>query len=419
MADEAQKAAKAWLLARDAEGLTQDQIAEQLSPFLSPEGVHQTTVGRMLKRCKEEEGKYPIGLTLRGITALLECEKAELEQSADDEGTGQDESVTTLPAAAQPAPPVAIEDAEDVESIFTEVPGPTPEELRAEQREKFLARQAEVDRDIKAVYKRLAAAGIVDEDSNEIYGDALIFHKYALRFKYADPGAEIVGFGPPDFKCPCGYTLESHREKVLWEQRLQEFAVPPGSERPGKIGVRSTSWATYEPCLDERWLRGEDLHKKLTRWRRLVDLTPQWWKDKQLPWSPSPYDISWFEIVLMTETDLLGPNGMMTLWMPILDWKPFVYDHEAKTMSMDDALAHQRARLRRLKRRARFNEFMANVLVVAGYAGILSIATLVATGVWVQDLWWSGAVSSPAAVLLVLVVLICLARRPWPGPGAS
>ncbi len=418
MADEAQKAAKAWLLARDAEGVTQDQIADKLSPFLPPKGIHQTTIGRMLERCKEED-RYPIGRTLRGITAFLEREESEAGRSVQEESAGQDERITTSPAAVQPASHVVTEDAQQVELVFVETPGPTLEEIQADRREKFFARQAEVDRDIKAVYKRLAAAGIVDEDSDEIYGDARLFHKYAFQFKYADLGAEIVGFGPPDFKCTCGSTLESHRENVSWEQRLQEFAVLPGSEWPDKIGLRSVHWVGLKPCLDERWFRGEDLARKLVHWRWLHRRMPQWLKERRLPWSPSCEDIDWFEEVLKTEEHLLGPQQMLMFEKRILDWRPFVYDHEAMTMSMDDALAHQRAKLKSLRRRARVFAFIGKSLNAAGHLSLLSVAVLVAAGVWAEDLWWSGAVSSPVGVFITLLVLICLVRRPWPDSAAG
>jgi len=418
MATEKQRVSKAWLLAREAEGFTQDQIAEQLSPFLPPKGINQATIGRILIQSKEEDG-YPTGKTLRGITALLECEEAEAERSVDEEGTGQDECVTTLPAAAQPVPHVVTEDAQHIERAFVETPGSTLEEKRTAQREKFLARQAEVDRDIEAVYKRLAAAGIVNEDSDEIYGDARFFHAYAIKFKYLDCGAEIVGFGPPDFECPCGSTLQSHRKNVSWEQRTQRFAVPPGSERPDSIGLRPTAMFSYEPCLDEKWLRGEVLYRKLTIWRRLRELTPQWWKEQQLPLWPSRSDITWFKAVLLLEAELLGPREMLMVIMPILDWRPFVYDHEAMTMSMDDSLAHQRAKLKSLKRRARIFTFIGKALNATGHLLLLSVAALVAAGVWVQDLWWSGAVSSPVAVLIVLALLAAFAWQPRTGSTES
>ena len=417
MVTEEQKAAKEWLFARSAEGFTQEQIAKLLSPHLPPKGVNQATVGRMLLQCKANG--YPTGITLKGITAFRECEKAEAERSARDEVAGEDEHVTTLPAAVQPAPTLATDDAQDFEPVIVEAPGPTLEERQAAQEKAFLARQAEVDRDIEAVYERLAAAGVVEAGHTDLHGDARLFHTYAIKFKYLDRGAEIVGFGPPGYECTCGETLSSHRSNVPWEWRLQEFAVAPGSDRPSRIGTRPTDWLPYEPCLDERWLRGEVLFAQLAVWRRARKMALQRWEDGKIPFWPSRDDIAFYEAVLQLETVLLGPPSMFLPWKPILDWQPLVFDHETQTVSMADALAHQHAKLRNAKRRARVEEIIEVAFTVAGYAGLLTIAALVATGVWVQDGWWSAAVSSPVGVLVSLAILLWLAKRPWPGSAAS
>ena len=417
MVDKEQKAAKAWLLARyNEDGLTQDQIAEILSPFVY-KGLVQTTVSRAFDRI--DEGGYPNGKVLRAVTAFLGSGQGEADRSAQKECAEQAVLEVESPAAVQSAPRVATENAQDGEPVIVEVPAPTLEEIQAAQREEFLARQAEVDRDIEAVYERLAAAGVVEDGHTEFHGDASFLHTYAIKFEYADPMAEIVGFGPPDYECTCGSTLESHRKNVTLKQRAQEFAVAPGSERPSMIGMRPTAWISYEPCLDERWFRGEALCKKLALWRRLHKLTLQRWGKRTLPFWPSRDDIALFESALQIETDLLGPQHMLILEEQILDWWPFVYDHEAQTMSMDDALAHQHTSLRNSKRRACAEELMYKVLIMVGYAGLLSLASLVAVGVWVQDLSWSGAVSSPAGVLVGLAMLICLAWWPWPGSAAS
>ena len=411
------RAAKAWLLRRyHEEGQTQDQIAETLSSFVH-KGLVQTTVSRAFDRINE--GGYPNGKVLRAITAFLGSGQGEADRSAQTECAGQAVLDVEPPAAVQSALRVATENAQDGEPVVVEVPGPTLEERQASQKEAFLARQAEVDLDIEAVYERLAAAGVVEDGHTEFHGDALFFHRYAIRFEYLDRGAEIVGFGPPGYECTCGDTLSSHRSSVPWEQRLQEFAVATGSDRPSRIGTRPTDWLPDEPCLDERWFRGEALCKKLALWRRVRKLTLTLWEERKAPFWPSRHDIDLFEAVLQIETDVIGPQEMLSPLIPILDWRPFVYDHEAQTMSIEDALAHQHTMLKNSKMRAFAKEVAYKIRIMVGYAGLLILAFLFAVGVWVQDLSWSGAVSSPAGVVVGLGMLMCLAWWPRSGTSAS
>ena len=411
------RAAKAWLLKRyNEDGQTQDQIAEILSPFVH-KGLVQTTVSRAFDRINE--GGYPNGKVLRAITAFLGSGQGEADRSGQKEFAEQAVLEVEPPAAVQSALRVATENAQDGEPVIVEVPASTLEEIQAAQTAAFLARQAEVDRVIEAVYERLAAAGVVEAGHTELHGDARLFHAYAIRFEYLDRGAEIVGFGPPGYECTCGDTLSSHRSDVPWEQRLQDFSVAPGSDRPSMIGMRPTAWLSYEPCLDEKWFRGEALCKKLARWRRARKLTLKYWGKRKLPFWPSRHDIDLFEAVLQIETDVIGPQEMLSPLIPILDWRPFVYDHEAQTMSMDDALAHQHTMLKNSKMRAFAKEVAYKVGTMAGYVGLLILASLFAVGVWVQDLSWSGAVSSPVGVLVGLGMLMCLAWWPRSGTSAS
>ena len=96
---------------------------------------------------------------MKGITALLE------RKNSEEERARQQERVATPPSEVQSAPRVATEDVQVVEPVV-EAPGPTPEDILAANRRNFLERQAEVDRDIKDAYERLADAGVVEAGSH-------------------------------------------------------------------------------------------------------------------------------------------------------------------------------------------------------------------------------------------------------------
>lgn len=223
----------------------------------------------------------------------------------------------------------------------------------------------------------LRAAGILDPDDEELYGDARELIETGIKdIRYVDDGVATVALAPNNHVFECGLTAAELRFGLTAKQRLQPTVVPAGEDLPEMIGSVPTFTVHRLPLPDEAWRYGEDDAGMMSEWRRLTEECADL-ATGELPRFVSRNEFRDFERLVRIESE-----------------SPYTFEVSVPGEDTE-------RRLRQMKRRVTLSSVMMGATELA--AGGLQ---------WFLRRGWKYAAYAALTVILALV-LVLLVRGAW------
>ena len=371
-----------WIIARVEEGWSQYDIRDELREHHK---ISQPTIGRNVERILNGEN---ITKKMRSAVLALFAFREERERiAAEEDARIEADHIAFLEVMDALAEWKALNDFE-IERA----------RIAADRREAadraLEARRNQARRRALVVSRRMQDMGIVERGSTYVYADgATLIREGMADFRYHDENAELVGFSPPGYEFPGGWTAARLREGVTRERRMGPSAVAEGEARPETIGIRDAFLVPAVPYFDGDWFWGK-LRDDISTWYELRDAAPEWWLEcGGVPRAPAAADVAWYGSVLELETKLLEQG--LFFEESILGWSD----------DWADEVKERRSVLRTLKRRAACVDAAATAGRAAGWlaagAAVLALFwfVVIPVVVWVCLGIWGGMVSAWNAVV--------------------
>ena len=217
----------------------------------------------------------------------------------------------------------------------------------------------------------LRAAGILDPDDEELYGDARELIEAGIKdIRYVDDGVAAVALSPDNHVFECGLAAAELRFGLTAKQRLQSAAVTDGDDLPEMIGSVPAFTVRRLPLPDEAWRYSEDAAGMMSEWRRLTEACAGL-ATGELPWFVSRNEFRDFERLVRIESE-----------------SPYTF--EGSVLGEDAERG-----LRQMKRRATLSSVMMGATELA--AGGLQ---------WFLRRGWKYAAYAALTVMLALVLVL-------------